>query len=918
MGSIYTREDLASRLRHLRDRGDAYAFCVGSGLTAPRVPGVSESLKWMQAVVQDSTADRAAFEEAIQGRTGGDAYQAGAAFLLGRRGQETLNGVVRSLVLNAYKPAIEQSADGAQSSDFDEQFCQVAERDLDGWIIPSSVARLADLLIDGGSGKSGLVVTTNFDPLIQIAVRRAGGHAVTEIFDSDGKLGAVDAGEDVLVVHLHGFWQRDDTAHVANQLMRPRESLQASLEDLLRERTMLVTGYSGWDDVFTSALVEAVRRHRAGDLDVLWTFLSEDIADLQTSRRSLFESVGFVPGRVTFFGGIDCEYLFEAMVGEKASEAAEVTLAEKGAFRSPIEGFTAVTPDFLSGQGDLSDADLIRFFDGRIPTWSAAVSKEIPLLESARSSISLLEEAQESRELSLLLLEGPTGEGKSTALRQIASALARRDGWRVLWREEGVDSRVDVSKLGRGDWRWLLVIDEADAVAADCLTALRLLHEQGRNDVQFLLASRTADWRAGSGLRQPWSSFASSKTLSVKGVSEDDAQAIVNSWANAGDAGLGNLAGLEASEQASTFWKAAQEEALEGENSLLGAMLRVRIGDGLPDHVRTLGQHLSGIHLSSGATLLQAFLYVACLHSRQVLSLRPEALAAALALPRNRVYREVVWPLGEEAALTRAASSLMVRHRSIAEVAVSLAADWGEDLAECYYEIIRGTIHAYREDVFIPDLADTVYLPGKLVDEPRVALRAAWAPVEEEPDRLNYWVSLATVMRKVGRAEEGMEIARRGYSNLDSMLDRQGSRVLLYEWAVCAGVTGRAALNAYLAIWSLADEPTPSAGHLERSDLEMATRGLIEALGALARWVDRPWLKDAEEAISTIASHLEGKRAVDEPRALAESVQGAVESLASLAESEWPGEPVDLPCSLSFAQMEKLLRHLPTTPSSCR
>ena len=74
MGSFYNREDLASRLRHLRQRGDAYAFCVGSGLTAPRVPGVGASLKWATAKVertsQRGNGDRAHGQERHAERDG--------------------------------------------------------------------------------------------------------------------------------------------------------------------------------------------------------------------------------------------------------------------------------------------------------------------------------------------------------------------------------------------------------------------------------------------------------------------------------------------------------------------------------------------------------------------------------------------------------------------------------------------------------------------------------------------------------------------------------------------------------------------------------------------------------------------------------------------------------------------------------
>src|SRR4051794_20113385 len=177
MARIYPPDILSSRLRSLRGGEDQLVFVVGSGLTAPRVPGVSAALKWMAAEFQDSAEDKKAFEVAVEGKSGGEAYQAGADLLLGCRGQQTLNESIRAMVLNAHKPTIAGLADGNLSPrDFDEEYCSLAEQDLDGWIVPPPVAHLARLLLLARDG--GLVVTTNFDPLVQIAIRRAGGAAV--------------------------------------------------------------------------------------------------------------------------------------------------------------------------------------------------------------------------------------------------------------------------------------------------------------------------------------------------------------------------------------------------------------------------------------------------------------------------------------------------------------------------------------------------------------------------------------------------------------------------------------------------------------------------------------------------------------------------------------------------------------------
>lgn len=891
MARIYPPSILSSRLRSLAADQERLAFCVGSGLTLPRVPGVADALKWMAAELQDSAADKEAFEATVRGKAGGEAYQSGADFLLGCRGQNALNGVVRAMVLNAHKPTIAALASGDLTpSDFDEQYCLRAEQDLEGWIIPRQVDHLARLLT--ASDTAGIVVTTNFDPLIQIAVRRAGGTAVTEIFDADGNLGTVDPGSAAVIGHLHGFWQRSDTLHVPAQLLRERDGLQVSLEDLLRERTILITGYGGWDDIFTKALVDAVRRHRAGDMNVIWTLFDDSVEALEIRHRPLFESVEFAPGRVTFFSGVSCEDVFEMLDEEPASGGRD---APEGWFPSPVEGFTAVTADFLSDQEALPEAGLIRFFDGQVSTWQVALAPEVPRLEAAEKVAALLAAGREAGELAVLLVEGPAGEGKSTVLRQAAVDCARSGDWRVLWREPGLPLHLDLGGLEQGSWRWLVAIDDGGQFGEDCLRSLRQLHEAGRTDVHFLLASQTNAWRTGHNTSRPWATYGRFETVQANGMSEQDARALVSTWSAAGAEGLGRLVDEPVPERrALRLSEAAQKEALSGDGCLLGAMLQVRYGDGLRDHVRVLGERLQLAHLRSGKSLLEAFLYVACLHAHGITTLPPEALAEALEIPLKDLYREVLWPLGEEAALTSDGAHLVTRHRSIAAAASELADDWGEDIAEIYYEIIRGTVRAFRDGVYVLNLADIVYLPGRLLSNRRIAVRAAEAPADEEPERISYRTSLASTMRRAGRSEAAMELAFRTYSEAQQMIDPQELRGLLFEWAVCAGVAGKPALNAYLALGSLADEPVRggSGFDLRRDELReriaVSMSGLAVALDALAKQIEEPWIDLGRAATSELQRLVEGDEGGDVTDRDVFALEAVSKKLATFLEREEP------------------------------
>jgi hypothetical protein len=72
------------------------------------------------------------------------------------------------------------------------------------------------------------VLTTNFDPLIEVAIRAAGGSCYSTRLDDDQPLNQT-MGDGVHVVHLHGYWHGSDTLHRQSQLGRDRLQLRDSL-----------------------------------------------------------------------------------------------------------------------------------------------------------------------------------------------------------------------------------------------------------------------------------------------------------------------------------------------------------------------------------------------------------------------------------------------------------------------------------------------------------------------------------------------------------------------------------------------------------------------------------------------------------------------------------------------------------------
>ncbi|MFY0535283.1 SIR2 family protein [Nannocystis pusilla] len=123
-----------------------------------------------------------------------------------------------------------------------------------------------------------MVLTTNFDPLIEVSIRAAGGTPLSISLDQDARFDHAMPGI-VKVVHLCGFWLHNDTLHVQTQLQKPRPMLADALRQLLQNHALVTLAYGGWADAVALAIAESFKL--AGTpFDVLWTFFGRQ----KTSR----------------------------------------------------------------------------------------------------------------------------------------------------------------------------------------------------------------------------------------------------------------------------------------------------------------------------------------------------------------------------------------------------------------------------------------------------------------------------------------------------------------------------------------------------------------------------------------------------------------------------------------------------------
>ncbi|WP_323830488.1 SIR2 family protein [Pseudomonas sichuanensis] len=280
-------------------------FFFGSALSlpesegAPGVPSVADILSLVEETLTDTPS---AFSPVRDQPDVGAAYQKAFQQLQAYQGQDAANEVIRRAVFKARKVTPSQ-ANTQGTLNFN--VCRALDEDFSGWHLRPSLIALGKLLAKH-SGKLGkTVLTTNFDPLIQTAIRTAHGTYIRTMMHDDGALNQSE-GPGIQIVHLHGYWYGTDTLHVPTQIGSRRDKLKRSLERLLQNRTLVVMGCGGWDDIFMSSLSDLVSDTELNP-DVLWTFYESDEGAIRGKYAHVFTKLApaINRGRAQFYAGVD-------------------------------------------------------------------------------------------------------------------------------------------------------------------------------------------------------------------------------------------------------------------------------------------------------------------------------------------------------------------------------------------------------------------------------------------------------------------------------------------------------------------------------------------------------------------------------------------------------------------------------------
>jgi hypothetical protein len=292
-------------------------FLIGSGVTAGAVPGVRGMLALADEYARTYPAGAGLRKELAFARaeTAGDdiaLYQRyRRAFGAWIEGDE-FDIVAQEAVLRAYRPSSPSFSGRGRWQRVEAALGQSLERDLQGWTLPEGVAALGGLVAALPHFVQGQALTTNFDPLLEIAIARAGATAVSVPLQA-GAPSLVEAPDRaVLVHHLHGFWRADPEGgwprlmHDPHYLREHGDQLAQQVSELVTTDMVCVIGHSGWDGIAAEALrLTALAGH---ELTVLWAARAASGAQALEDRFRAQLAARRSPGRrltARFFPGAD-------------------------------------------------------------------------------------------------------------------------------------------------------------------------------------------------------------------------------------------------------------------------------------------------------------------------------------------------------------------------------------------------------------------------------------------------------------------------------------------------------------------------------------------------------------------------------------------------------------------------------------
>jgi hypothetical protein len=812
---------LAYAVREESDR--KIVFLTGSGISLPQVPSTEEMVAYFTGELGPSGAALAA---RVVGLSPTEQYQMASHELKQRRGDRGLAAAIRKGVLQALKS---NTVDGV---------LEAGSIQAEDWNIPPAQRLLGELLSKIPPQQLGAIITTNFDSLTEVACGLHNVNAVSlavpgsAAFPIEGVFGALP------VVHLHGFWAKTATLSTAAQLQTERPQIERMISRLLDNSVLVVIGYGGWNDSFTRSLTQMVRDGRLSSLEneILWL---QHGGPETVAAHPILKSIDGSAGVNTYFGVDASQFL------------AGVLDAIKPVRRQRRETFLgwATPPEY--DELNSGREELLNYVQGAQPGWGTA--GRMPMLENTKTALEAVKEELEANNPRVMILAAPAGEGKSTAIRQLALRCGQDfPDAAILYRNPGAP-RISPEWIGYLKAQHeisIIFVDDGDLVTEQIIRAREKTLNSADGKILWVIAMHSTYLHSAPIRRQLMS--VDPLIVEFQGFKWEDSEALASVWLDS------NILPAEHMERSKTdVAQMIEDAALSTQGrSLFGSILHLWNGEGLVDRVSDLLSKvgllsISGVsfkHLLSAVAVTQ---YAWDLEGDLGEGLSLSALGEMAHITHHDVLRMVVDPLGREVGISQVGDRVYVRHPSIAEAIYDLLEERGE-LAEVARDISRtGSTMRYSGAYTSFECKSAYRLARSLKGS--AAIAASFGAIEGAGNRLEPRVTALATLRDNDSIEKASKYAQGLSQNLSVYADRlQVVRGFYVEWSVVESRLGHLERAIELAIRSISDQVD---GFLPVDKLQY---GLVNVLGPASKLeiVKRPGAAELRRVSTFILNRL--------------------------------------------------------------
>jgi hypothetical protein len=807
------QDDFERRLRRLAAKSRRpLAFMFGSGLSNASLPD-TKSMTDLFLSELEPDAQRAAVASPEASLSAAAKYQEVARRVSLQCGDSTVSDVLRDAVLTAYT--------GPKVIDFNlqgevlEKELQALTNDLDDWHLPIAYRDFATFYAGLPEAVQGPILTTNFDPFLEIALRQASliADPLPMRFDSQQSTEQFRFSSTIQVCHLHGYYASELSINTVGQLNKARPQTEEFLKQVLTGTTVVVIGYGGWDDAFTRTLLAHAAYPSIANAEVLWCARSDSEAELLTVP--VISALNNRPG-FQLFTGIDGTKVFSGRVVRPTG--ATLYPLPRGFVRLPVRD-----------EGEFDPLELSR---GEQPSWRDASPRRWPLLGAGKQLLEAAQNLIERDASGIVAGTGPLGEGKSVALRQIAMELAvRQEDWQVLWREAGAPPLTPaLAAETLGNHKSVMVLDDADLAFDD----VQILREAAVDRLVIIMACQDRFWTS---LTTPWK--AQVNVLHFEGLSEDDAALLARYWTIHNIQPLEGTASVEPRDIEQTVKRslisASQRTAGAQTNSLFGAILDVREAKTLRTRVGALMDSLDRVKIKSTGEITLADVFGSVCVQQQYLDPKGnndkgatrEFIARLAHTDSNLVDTSILLALGREAAITLAGKRIYARHPKIAELAVRWLVDNHRMVKVCELTGLAGG--QLRQERLVTKDDYDAYMLGASVDEYEYALAACRGAIHGANQYIEPKITFMSVARRHRVLDTALEYARSVVPHINECIDRGSAlRVFCSEVANILLITRDARVGTGMAALALHDSSFSFINPIQvRSGLDILRRSVI-------------------------------------------------------------------------------------------